>query len=243
MINKKRACLRFYGTEKLAYYMAHEQKNLEGIKEDNILNTLSENTTVMHDHNKVNYNDEFSYKNIECNIHLLRDLEKCRQNTMHEWCKKLSNLIKNTMHDRNENIKNNINNFSDKYLSKFEDEFNNIVLEGMSENKDNPNGHYKKKEMTLINRILEYKTNYFMWIYYYDIPTNDNLSERSLRGVKTKMKVSGQFQNINYALYYADIKTYIETCYRNNINPTDALIMLMEDNPIKISDVIKKSND
>lgn len=240
MINKKRACLRFYGTEKLAYYVAHEHKDLDGIKKDNILNTLSENTTVMHDHNKVNYNDEFSYQNVECNVHLLRDLEKCRQNTMHEWCTKLSNLIKSTMHDRNENIKNDIDYFSDDYLCSFNERFNNIILEGMSENKDKPQGHYTNKEMTLINRILEYKTNYFMWLYNFELPTNDNLSERALRGVKTKMKVSGQFQNINYASFYADIKTYIETCYRNNINPTDALILLMEDKPLKVSDIIKK---
>lgn len=42
MVNKKRSCLRFYGTEKLAYYVSHEHKDLEGIKEDKILNTLSE---------------------------------------------------------------------------------------------------------------------------------------------------------------------------------------------------------
>lgn len=123
---------------------------------------------------------------------------------------------------------------------KFDEKSNDIILEGISENKGNSQGHYKSKETSLINRILEYKTNYFMWIYYFDIPTNDNLSERALRGVKTKMKVSGQFQNMNYASFYADIKTYIETCYRNDINPTDALILLMEDKPLKVSDVIKK---
>ncbi len=240
MINQNRSCLRFYGTENLAYYMAHEHKDLAGIKEDNILNTLSKNTIVMHDHNKVNYNDEFSYQNIECNIHLLRDLEKCKLNTGHEWCEKLSNHIKKTMHDRNEEIGSDKDSFSVEYIMKFDEEFNNIILEGMDENKNKPRGFYADKETTLINRILEYKTNYFMWIHNFDIPTNDNLSERALRSAKTKMKVSGQFQNINYANYYADIKTYTETCYRNGINPTDALILLMEDKPLSVSEIIKK---
>lgn len=240
MINQKRSCLRFYGTENLALYVAHEHKDLEGILEDNILNTLSNNTIVMHDHNKVNYNNEFSFQNIECNIHLLRDLEKCSQNTSHDWCKELSNLIKSTIHDRNEFIKNKVDSFTEEYIMKFEEEFNRIILEGMDENKNKPKGHYSDKETTLINRILEYKTNYFMWIHDFSIPTNDNLSERSLRGVKTKMKVSGQFQNIKYASFYADIKTYIETCYRNGINPTDALILLMKDTPISVYDIIKK---
>ena len=32
MINTKRACLRFYGNEKMAYYIAHNHKDEEGIK-------------------------------------------------------------------------------------------------------------------------------------------------------------------------------------------------------------------
>ncbi len=243
MILQKRACLRVYATEKIAYYVAHEHKDLEGIKEDKILNTLSENTTVMHDHNKVNYNEAFSYANVECNVHLLRDLEKCRMNTSHEWCDKLSSLIKKTMHDRKVELENKRDGFSEEYINQFDSEFNEILLNGIRENKEKAQGHYAKDEMTLINRILEYKMNYFMWIHYFSIPTNDNLSERALRGAKTKMKVSGQFQNIQYATYYADIKTYIETCYRNGMNPTDALILLMEDNPIKVSDIIKTSNN
>lgn len=243
MIAQNRACLRFYGTEKIAYYAAHMHKDLAGLEEDNILNTLSENTTVMHDHNKVNYNAEFSYKNVECNIHLLRDIEKCRENTCHEWCTKLSNLIKSTMHERRQNIENKVDSFTDDYIRVFDEKFNDIILEGIDENQNKPRGHYFQKEISLINRILEYKANYFMWIYDFEIPTNDNLSERALRGVKTKMKVSGQFQNITYASYYADIKTYTETCYRNGINPTDALIMLMNDNPIKVLDIIKSGNE
>ena len=71
-------------------------------------------------------------------------------------------------------------------------------------------------------------------MYDFSLPTDDNLSERALRGVKSKMKITGQFQNINTARYYADIKAYIETCYRNKINPTDALIRLMEIIPIRL---------
>lgn len=72
-------------------------------------------------------------------------------------------------------------------------------------------------------------------MYDFGLPSDDNLSERALRTSKSKVKVSGQFQNINYARYYAEIKTYIETCYRNGINLTSALIDLMNDKPLKLS--------
>lgn len=34
-----------------------------------------------------------------------------------------------------------------------------------------------------------------------------------------------------------------ETCYRNGINPTDALIRLMEDNPYMVDKIFGKEND
>lgn len=43
-VNKERACLRFYGNEKLAYYRAHEKKDKIGLDEDQILLSLDENT-------------------------------------------------------------------------------------------------------------------------------------------------------------------------------------------------------
>ena len=45
----------------------------------------------------------------------------------------------------------------------------------------------------------------------FDVPFTNNLSERNLRGIKSKMKVSGQFQNIDRAIDYANIRSYIET--------------------------------
>ena len=88
-----------------------------------------------------------------------------------------------------------------------------------------------------------FERDYLKLLKKYVLSSDDNLSERALRMAKSKMKVSGQFQNINYARYYADIKTYIETCYRNGINPTSALIDLMNDKPLKLSEILTKEKD
>lgn len=240
MINTKRGCLRFYGDEKIAYYTAYNHKNEEGIKEDGILNTLSSNVTVMHDHNKINY--KYSYQNIECNVHLIRDLDKCKDNTSHEWCEKFKSLVQQIIHDRNELILNNksIESFDEEYINNFNIKYKDILYNAIEENLSKNKTHYDKKERALINRILEYKDNYFIWMYDFSLPIDNNLSERGLRGAKSKMKIAGQFQNEKTAKYYADIKTYIETCYRNGINPTDALIRLMEDNPYTVDEIFGK---
>lgn len=238
MINSERACLRFYGNEQIAYYTAHSHKDENSIKDDNILNTLSENTIVMHDHNIINY--KYSYQNVECNIHLIRDLEKCKNNTCHEWCSKFKELIQKALHDKKDYINNGKESFDIEYLKDFDDKFEEILLDGIGENENKPSTHYDQKETALINRILEYKDSYFLWMYDFTLPSDNNLSERALRGVKSKMKIAGQFQNEQTAQAYARIRTYIETCYRNNINPTDALIRLLENNPVTLEEIFNK---
>ena len=100
-INKKNACLRFYGDDKIAYYTAHAQKNKQGLDEDQILASLSKEKIVMHDHNKVNYNEEYHFANVECCVHLLRDLKKVVDHLGHEWAKDLIELLLRENHNRN----------------------------------------------------------------------------------------------------------------------------------------------
>ncbi len=51
------------------------------------------------------------------------------------------------------------------------------------------------------------------------------------------MEISGQFQSEETAGHYAVIKSYIETCYRNGINETEALVRLCEGNPYTVAEI------
>lgn len=79
------------------------------------------------------------------------------------------------------------------------------------------------KEKTLIYRIIEYRDNYIYWILDFDMPFTNNL-----RGVKSEMKVSGQFQNIDRVVDYANIRSYIKTCRLYGVNEYDCLSILVE---------------
>ena len=52
------------------------------------------------------------------------------------------------------------------------------------------------------------------------------------------MKASGQFENIENAKYYAIIRTYIETCNRNNVNIYNALVMLSLGRPYTLEEIL-----
>lgn len=205
-INAARGCLRFYGDEKTALYTAHRYKNKEGLDEDGVLKPLPPETCVMHDHDRVNYNSDYSFSNIECNVHLLRDLQKTTENIGHKWSGELKELLEKTNSERNEQIGNGIESFDDAYILDFFREFDRIMVLGMEENKEDYGKYYSTDERTLLLKILDYKDNYLAWVTNFDLPFSKNLSERALRGVKSKMKISGQFQSEETAGYYAAIK-------------------------------------
>lgn len=236
-INGKQSCLRFYGTENLAYYKVHLKKNKEGIDEDNILNLLSKECVVVHDHNKVNYNDDYDFTNAECCVHLIRDLKKLNEVLPREWIDELITLLVTTNKKRNEYINKRIEYFDQVITDKVMVDYDEIIDKAKKQNKKDFNKYYGNEEKTLIKRIEDYKENYLLWVLRFDVPFSNNLSERSLRSSKTKMKVSGQFSNLQNAQYYARIKSYIDTCKRNNINSHSALLRLLQDNPYTLEEL------
>ncbi len=238
MINTKRSCLRFYGTEKLAMYTAHSQKNKDRLDKDGILNVLPEGTVVEHDHNQVNYNSEYKFTNAECNRHLISDLKKVIDNLNHNWAKNLIKLLTKMNNKRNRLIEKEKEEFDQEELNKFEDKFEKIMLEAHKENEEEGQKYYVDDEATLILRILDFKNEYLLWIYDFDVPFTNNLSERGLRGAKSKQKASGQFWSEESASWYATIRTYIETCNRNNINIYNSLVMLCLGKPYTLQQIL-----
>ena len=242
MVDTNRSCLRFYGTENLAMYTAHEHKDKNGLDEDRILNVLGNETVVVHDHNKVNYNEEYKFKNAECNRHLISDLKKVIDNLNHKWAKDLIELLTKMDHKRKWLIKKEKEEFSQEEIKKFEDKFEKIMIEAQKENEEEKK-YYVDTEATLILRILDYKNEYLLWIYDFDIPFTNNISERGLRGAKSKMKAAGQFWNIESAKWYATIRTYIETCNRNNVNVYNALLKLSLGKPYTLKQILEHDVD
>ena len=238
MIQTERACMRFYGDETMAYYTAHDAKDLDGMIEDDILTVLTKETTVMHDHNRVNYNDRFSFLNIECCQHLERDLQKITDdNPAHTWSDKLKHHISATIKKRKDCIEAGMTGFSDDEIHEFDLKVRQLLKEGERENESSTDTYAAPFERTVIKRIYEYMENYFKWVRDFSLPTTNNLSERGLRGIKSHMKISGQFDSEKTARYYADVKTYVETCRKNGINEMNALSRLCEGNPYTVAEI------
>jgi hypothetical protein len=244
LINAKRACFRFYGDERIAYFTAHMQKGLKGLWEDNVLPMLTGDTKVMHDHNTVNYNPAFHFQNLECNQHLERDAQKNTDDTGHDWSLELKEHIAQTIHDQKQAKDAEKSCFEKEYVDAFNTRLDAILRHGWQEyeaDKERLKKYGAPFERALLSRIEEYRCNYFAWVEDFTLPTTNNLSERSLRSIKSKLKIAGQFESEEYARYFAMIRTYIETCRRNDVNEIDALRRLCEGRPFTVDELFSKN--
>jgi transposase len=233
----EQACLRFYGDEKISYYTAHERKDFPGILEDGILDRLTEETYVMHDHNTVNYNAAFHFRNLECCQHVERDLQKSADETGHEEMAMVKELISEAIKDRNDLAARGIMSFSADRIAAFDARMEELLCAAEARIRAHFNPYNSQNEQNVINRLRAYHDNFFAWMKDFSLPHTNNLSERELRGAKTKKKVSGQFESTQYAGYYADILTYTRTCRKNGINEIYALSRLMQGNPVTVMEI------
>lgn len=235
--------IRAYTNGEVMLYKAHTSKDADTYTEDNILTRLTENTTVVHDHMKYNYNDLFKFKNAECNIHAIRKGRGVKANTNHEWPDKIANLLEGFNDKKHKLMEQGIQEFNNENLIELETKYDQIINDGIVESNTFPHKHVYTDEINLLNFFKEFKKEILAWAYDWTVPFTNNLCETMIRLVKSKMKISYCFKNINTARYYADIITYTETCNNFGINRYASLNRLFCGNPYSLEELknIKKS--
>lgn len=82
----------------------------------------------------------------------------------------------------------------------------------------------KHKEMIAFQkRITKYRDHVFTFLYHPTVPPDNNGSERAIRNVKVKQKISGQFKILSAAENFAILRSIIDTAIKNNQNVVEAL--------------------
>ena len=187
---------------------------------------------IVHDHYKMYYN--YGADNAECNVHVLRYLNAVTEFTNHNWAKKLKELLLEMRDIKEKYQKEGKIKISDKEYEKFKNQYLMILDEAKEERKkDLSTNSYKKEEINLINRLVKYCNNHLLFLKKFFVPFSNNRAESDLRGIKIKQKI-GKFRSLEGATIYAVIKSCISTYKKNGINLYEALLRLLNNNPILI---------
>jgi len=101
-----------------------------------------------------------------------------------------------------------------------EKELDNLLSETLEPN--------HKEIIAFQKRITKYRDYVFTFLYHPDVPPDNNGSERAIRNVKVKQKISGQFKILRAAENFAILRSIIDTAIKNNQNVVEALNVIAD---------------
>ena len=218
--NDNKWYIRNYSNSETVIYKPHKNKGHKQIEEHDILTRYTGG--IIHDHDTAMY--KYGSNNYECNVHLGRYLEEIIQNVSEvTWSKDLKELIFKAYHDRKVLIKKGCKSFSNIKTNEISAKYDEIISLAKKESKNIKSTYYKEKALKLIRRCEKYKDNHLAFIYDFSVPFDNNPSERDLRIIKIKTKISGGFKNINSAEAYCDAISIIKTSLKRKINPFESI--------------------
>lgn len=226
----KNVCVRDYGTEKYTLLFPTYGKSKKHIEETGILNVYTGD--LVHDHETVIYN--YGNRHIECNVHILRYLKGCNENTHNKWALKMRSFLCSLNNYRKEQKAKGIKNFSHEKLERYSKRYDEIIEEGYQENKKIKAKFLRQEEQKLLNRLKKYKENHLLFLYDFNVPFDNNLAERDLRNIKSKQKISGCFNSMEGLKIYSNIKSIIGTLKKQGKNFYDEIKNIYQNIPVKI---------
>jgi len=171
------------------------------------------NAVLVHDCWRSHFNTNALSHQI-CIAHLLRDLNYLTEKYEHKWSRVCKTLFKSALY-----LKSKMN-VTDYYIhnpkrTSIEKRLNILVQYPLDE---------KNTELIAFQkRLIKYRDFIFTFLYHPKVPADNNASERAIRNIKVKQKISGQFKSPNGAFIFAVLRSITDTIIKNNQNVYNSL--------------------
>jgi hypothetical protein len=206
-----------FQNDKSTFIVANKSRGAKVIT-DNFTNGFV-NATVVHD----NYS---GYSNLECKdeqlclAHKLRDLNYAIECEDTKLMKDIKSLLLESMKDHKLDLTLN----QRVVLKKQYDQILEVLLTGLS---------YGNKQTTLqIKSFKKAKNKIFTFLLNPNIPPDNNGSERAIRNIKVKLKVSQQFKSLQGAEDYANLRSIVDTARKRGIDEFESLTTIIGGNSL-----------
>jgi transposase len=92
-------------------------------------------------------------------------------------------------------------------------------------------GKLMRKHHALARRLADRQDDYLRFTTDWQVPPDNNGSERDIRMVKLKQKVSGCLRTLTGAQQFCAIRSYLSTAAKHGLHFFDALVILTESQP------------
>lgn len=207
-INGQLHWLWAWQTDKLTFI--HSDKSWGKLAIDNQFKSGLSKSILVTDRHSSYFNMNVADHQI-CLAHILRELTFLTElDTQQTWSSELAELIRDAIHKRKTVLWENIDRNS--ILDKFKN-----LLTICTDN-------LHQKMIALIKSLTKHKEFVFKFLFDPDVPYENNASERAVRNLKVKQKVSGMFKSHAGANTYCQIHSITQTAKKNNQNPFLAIL-------------------
>ena len=217
--NGKRSYIRCISSATAAIFYAMESKAIAALEKIDLLTGFQ--GILMHDHETALYH--FGQGHAECNVHILRYLRKNTEDSGNGWSEEMSLLLTEMNEARKALIAQGKDAFAEEEVHKYEKKYAKTIEEGRQQNQKTEYEYARKKELALLNRLDKYRENHLLFLHRFDVPFDDNMSERDLRKAKNRQKMAGGFRKSSGLDMYCKIMTVIETAKRKRAGIMDSI--------------------
>ena len=149
-----------------------------------------------------------------CIAHLLRELKYSIEKRNSIWAYKFYQILAKALKVKH------------RYGQKGYEKQVNQIIHNVNILLEWPINTEDKKLKAFRKRMIKHQKYLFPFLYYEYVPPDNNASERAIRNVKVKQKVSGFFKTSKGADQFVMIRSVIDTCLKNNGNVFDALCII-----------------
>jgi transposase len=226
-ISGKTQWLHVVSTETATWYrIAAKRKDLEPL--------LELVGVVIHDHWKPYYQLEDVSHGL-CNAHHLRELKALEEIENEDWAKSMSKMLSvanKYRHRYPQTIPKSI-------VTRLTQLYNSIIKRGLNFHDSQPpcprknnRGRVKRRVgHNLLLRLNDYASDVLRFVFEQDVPFTNNQAERDLRMIKCKQKISGCFRSFERAFDFANIRSFLSTARKQNLNLLEALTQAFSGHP------------
>lgn len=213
-VNGKKHWFWTWQNDKLTFIVHSNNRGFTTI--ENTFEKGLPNAVLQHDRWASHFQCIAKYHQI-CIAHLLRDLKYIEDLHQSDWAKQFKEVLRQAI-----KLKKEITPW--QYLH--ENIKRDALQKKLNELLKTPLPEKHKKAKTFQKNLSKYQKYILYFLYHHEVLPDNNGSERAIRNIKVKQKISGQFKSIAGADCFAVIRSVIDTTIKSGQNVLDALSLI-----------------
>jgi transposase len=236
-INGKLLWLHCICNDQFTLFFPHTDRGGEAMKAMGVLQHFR--GILCHDHWKPYFG--FTCEHVLCNAHHLRELERAFEKEDQQWALDMQNLLleinEATLKAGGCLKKGDAQAFRERYRGILIQADKECPLPAEPTGKKKRGRVAKSKSRNLLERLRTFEDQVLRFMTDPLVPFTNNQGENDIRMTKVQQKISGCFRSFEGAHIFSRVRSYLLTCQKHDILPSQALQLLFT---AKLPDFIHK---